>query len=86
MKLKMYAVRDGAAQVFMRPFPSQSDGVAIRDFTTAVNEPNRESQLYMHPEDFDLYVVGEWDNETGMFAPAEVPSQIARGKQVAVRS
>jgi len=56
-----------------------STGQAIRSFTDEIN--NRESALNKHAEDYDLYLLGEWDSDTGVFNTA-TPKQVAIGKDL----
>lgn len=66
MKTKCYSVFDTKAAVFGAPFFSPKDGLAVRMFTDLVND--RSTTVGRHPEDFTLYVVGEFDDETGTIA------------------
>ena len=62
---KVFAVRDSKAQAFLQPFYSVSVGSAVRAFGDAANEKN--SMVSKHPEDYLLYELGEFDNNTGAF-------------------
>lgn len=77
-------VRDRAADTFSRPFFAKSSGEAVRSFTDEVNRPADQNQLHAHPEDFDLYVLGLFEDDTGMF-DVGVPRMVCVGKDVAVR-
>lgn len=76
--LKMVSIRDSAVNAFMRPFAVPAIGAATRAFTDDVNNPQSES--HKHPEDYELYHVGDWDEDSGTFRPIEVPELIVRGK------
>lgn len=66
MKLNVYAVLDAKVGVYGQPFYEATDPAAIRSFTDAVNDgSNPNNQWYKHPEDFTLYKIGEYDNNTG---------------------
>lgn len=69
------AVRDRQLDAFMRPFAAQSRGQAIRSFTDETNRPD--SELNKHPEDYELYQLAEWDDDTGRFTMPEKPISIA---------
>lgn len=84
MKLHVMSVKDNAAQTFGRPFFMPSTGVALRSFTDEVNRAAEDNQLYKHPEDFDLYQLGTFDDETGVFDLLAFPKVFARAKEVAV--
>ena len=63
MKIKAYAVYDNKAEAFMQPFFSGNAGLAIRTF--ADNAKNPESIWNRHPNDFCLYEIGEYDENSG---------------------
>lgn len=66
MKLQVYAVRDRATQFFLRPFFCHTHGEAERSFTDAVKDP--QSPLSKHPDDYGLWHLGEYDDNTGAIA------------------
>lgn len=61
--MKIYSIRDTVAVYFERPFYARTNGEAIRSFSDAVNEPK--SPFNAHPEQFLLYEVGDFDEQTG---------------------
>lgn len=83
MRYKILAVRDRAIDAFGQPFFSVSVGGAIRGFTDEINRPAENNQLNKHPEDFDLYLLGEFDDSNGKFETSD-PSQVAIGKDLKV--
>lgn len=84
MKLKMFAIRDRATDSFGNPMFLISAGQALRSFTDEVNRADKDNQLYQHPDDFDLYSLGEYETNSGTF-DATLPSMVAAGKTVAIR-
>ena len=68
MKQVVVAVKDRAADAFGRPFFVQTQGVAIRSFMDEVNRQAEDNQLYQHPDDFDLFELGMYDDSTGMIS------------------
>ena len=84
MKLVLCSVKDRAADAFGRPMFVPSIGVAIRSFSDEVNRNDPENQLNNHPDDFDLYELGEFDDNTGLFALHEQPKLLSLGKQVKI--
>jgi len=82
MKLIICTVKDRAADAYGRPMFVPSTGVAIRSFSDEINRNNAENQLYNHPDDFDLYELGEFDDNTGLFTLHEQPKLLSLGKQV----
>lgn len=85
MKMLMFSIRDSAADAYGRPFFMTSVGIAIRSFTDEINRAAEDNQIYKHPEDFDLFELGEFDDETGRIVLLDVPKQLALGRQVKVR-
>lgn len=65
------SVKDRAADVFNRPFFVPHRNVAIRDFTDEVNRVAADNQLNKHPDDFDLYLMGQFNDNTGEFLLSE---------------
>lgn len=74
------AVKDRGINAFHRPFFTRGNGDAIRSFQDEINNP--ESQLSKHPDDYDLYVLGAFDDNTGEIIAEVQPVQIAIGKQL----
>jgi hypothetical protein len=85
MKMVICSIRDSAADAYGRPFFLPSVGVAIRSFTDEVNRSSEDNQIYQHPEDFDLFELGEFDDTTGRFVLLDTPKQLALGRMVKVR-
>lgn len=83
MRYKVFSVRDRAIDAFGQPFFGVSRGGAIRSFADEVNRKDDNNQLYKHPEDFDLYYLGEFNDSDGCFDLAR-PEQIAVGKDVRI--
>ena len=81
MNLFVVSVKDRAADVFNRPFFVPHRNVAIRDFTDEVNRSAVDNQLNKHPDDFDLYLLGEFNDNTGEFVMV-TPQVLVRAKDV----
>lgn len=79
---KIYAIRDSKMEAFNRPFVLPADGAAIRAFQDEIN--NKDSELSKHPEDYDLYCVGLWDEETGIISEGKT-DRIATGESLIYR-
>ncbi|WNK14716.1 MAG: nonstructural protein [Microvirus sp.] len=82
MKYIAVSVRDRAADIFGSPAFVPNLGSAIRAFGDAVN--GKDSDLSKHPEDFDLYVIGNYDDENGALESSD-PKQVAIGKDMKIR-
>lgn len=79
------SVKDSAAEAFGRPMYLQSIGIAIRSFTDEVNREDKDNQLFNHPDDFDLYELGVFDDSLGRYELRENPTVIVRGKDVKIK-
>lgn len=84
MKLNICSVKDRAADAFGRPMFVPSTGVAIRSFSDELNRNDADNQLYNHPDDFDLYEFGVFDDNTGLFDLHDQPKLLSLGKQVKI--
>lgn len=65
------AVRDLAVETFARPFTVHHPRQAVRSFTDEVNNP--ESEIHKHTEDYELFSLGTFNDETG-----EIQSHVER--------
>ena len=74
MRLNIYSIYDTASGAYMRPFYMNSDGQAIRAFSDLAQDA--EHEIGRHPEDYTLYRIGTFDDNTGKLHP-EDPSSIA---------
>lgn len=81
--LKLFATHDIKADSFMQPFCAPHAGVATRGFTDAITRPQQPSDISNHPEDFNLYELGEFDSHTGVISPQDRPQLILTGASVA---
>lgn len=83
MKMNFYAVFDSATGAYMRPFVMQSDGQAIRSFSDETNNP--ETPLHAHPEDYSLFRLGIFDDQTAIITP-EDPTCLARAHEIQAKT
>jgi len=75
------SVKDRAAEVFNRPFFVPHRNVAVRDFTDEVNRSAADNPLNKHPDDFDLYLIAQFNDITGEFT-FDSPTVLVRAKDV----
>lgn len=85
MKYLVVAVRDRAADAYGVPMFVASLGGAIRSFGDEINRAAENNSLYQHPEDYDFYSLGTFDDATGSFE-CHIPKQIAVGKDLSIRN
>lgn len=64
MKMFLVAIFDRKAQMYISLEPTPNINVSLRQLTENVNKPS-ESPLHKWPADYSLFLLGEWDNETG---------------------
>lgn len=74
MILKVFSIFDSKLQVFNTPFFSRSAADASRSFSDLVRDSR--STVAQHPDDFFLYEIGEYSDESGELV-ASTPKQIA---------
>lgn len=74
----LFSIYDVKAQFYHEPLVFKSRGEAIRWFADGVNRVNDKSQLYLHPEDFTLFHIGQWNDLKGLVEPC-VPYSLGKG-------
>lgn len=84
MKMVICAVRDRAVAAFFQPIFVPAVGAAIRGFQDQINRADETNMLYKHPDDYDLFELGVYDDSTAQFQLLESPKQIAVGKQCVI--
>lgn len=77
----MYTFFDSAAQAFTNPFFMHNDGLAIRAFQDNVNA-KEENNMSLHPEQFTLFQLAEWDDKNAQVTPLETPKSVALGVEL----
>jgi hypothetical protein len=82
MIMTMCAVRDSASGCFMRPFFVTSEGQAMRTFQDEVNRSAEENTMFHHPDDFELFVIGTYDDLSASFELLPRPRSLATAKQL----
>lgn len=65
MKRKVFSVYDVKAEAYLQPFFMDTQGLAIRGISECVNDP--EHTFYKHTSDYDLFLLGEFDDSSGQF-------------------
>lgn len=79
MRLRAYAVRDAKAEAYLRPFFTETRGLAVRSFSDAVND--KSSPFFTHPEDYSLWELGAFEQDTGLL----VAELVALGQAVSYK-
>jgi len=79
MQLKIYSIRDSKSECFTQPFFQHTAGEAERNFKTLVNDEKSTQNKY--PEDFSLWEIGNYDDNTGKITPIE-PHHVVNAVQL----
>lgn len=82
MKLCVCVMRDSAAQAFGVPQFQVSKGTAVRAFGDEVNRQDPQNAFFSHPEDFELYFMGTFDDQSAGFDLLAEPELLARGQDL----
>lgn len=77
---EVYSVRDSKTEVFGSPFLQKSQGEAERSFQALTNDP--QTFVGKYPEDFDLYYLGRYDDNSGQFKLLDTPKHLMKAIQV----
>lgn len=73
MKTIIVAVRDVKAEVYAQPFCVVNSATAIRSFSDQVNNQDPKNMWNQHPQDFSLYQIGTYEDNTGLIEPITPP-------------
>lgn len=71
MKTKVFSIYDSKAELFAKPFHAINSGVVIRQFQEMAG--NNQNDIGKYPEDFTLFELAEYDEETGKFTNHPTP-------------
>ena len=69
MKLQMFSIYDTVSKLYARPFFDINDSTAKRNLRAAINDPK--SGLSENINDYRLYLIGEFDDQSGSFTLAD---------------
>lgn len=83
MKMNIYSIYDMASAAYMRPFFLQTDGQATRMFGDIAQDAGHE--IGKHPEDYVLYKIGLYDDQTGNITPFD-PEKINTAVELLAQS
>lgn len=82
-KIVVCSVRDVKANAFAQPMFFPTIAFAQRAFTDHVNEPNAQNAVNKHPADYELWCLGLFDEDDGVFeAPTDFRRMLCRGDEV----
>lgn len=69
MELIGVCIKDTAVQAFNRPFFVRGVPEALRLFVDEVNRSASDNPMFNHSEDFELYRVCSFDDQSGAMVP-----------------
>ena len=69
MKLQMFSIYDTVSKLYARPFFDINESTAKRNLRAAINDPK--SGLSENINDYRLYLIGEFDDQSGSFTLAD---------------
>jgi hypothetical protein len=77
--MKMVAIHDSKAEAYMTPIFVQATGMAIRSFSDAING---DGEFAKHPEDYTLFLLGDFDELSGKVEVYPAPVALTNGVSV----
>jgi len=83
MQHKIYSVRDSKAEVYLQPFLQKTHGEAERSFLRLAKDDK--TNVGQFPEDFDLYHVGSFDDQTGVIENLATPQHVVKAAHLISR-
>jgi hypothetical protein len=63
--MKYFTIKDNKAEFFHQPFTARNINDAVRTVTTMVNNSDPNNMLASHPNDYSLFMVGDFDDNEG---------------------
>lgn len=71
--MKIMAIRDNKAGAWHNPMYVNSVGGTLRSFGDEINSIEKGNPLAAHPEDYELWELGDWDEIKGKHTFLETP-------------
>lgn len=79
---KIFTVYDIKAEAYLPPFFLHAEGMAVRVFANAINDPGH--QFGANPTDYSLFQLGEYDDNSGVITATE-PKFMHQGLELLAR-
>lgn len=77
MNLVICSIHDSKAEAWINPMTFQSRAQAVRSFSDAIQDG--QSEFSKHPEDYSLFMLGEFDQRTGELVLEASPVNLGNG-------
>lgn len=84
MKYLLCVIHDRSIDAYVNLHCVRAEGQAIRQFQDAINDQQNGGSIHKHPDDYDLYVVGEYTDDDGTIT-TQPKRKIADGKQLMIQ-
>ena len=84
MKLKIFSVFDSKVGAYLNPVFLRPAPEAVRSFQDAVNR--EDSQFKSHAEDYTMFEIGSWDDQTASIDLLPTPHPIAKAIELLARN
>lgn len=78
-KVMIYAVYDSKVKYFHKPMFMRNKGEALRSWTEVANE--KDHAISRHPEDFVLFELGDYDDQTATITMHTAPEPLGSAVQ-----
>lgn len=72
----LMSLKDLKAEQFGKPFTAITIGTAARDIQDMLNSGEKNNMLVSHPHDFELYHIGNFDDDAGEITAHNPPHRI----------
>ncbi|AKI26893.1 DNA binding protein VP5 [Gokushovirinae Bog8989_22] len=82
MRILLFAIYDKKANTYHKPFCEASTAAAERSFHFMVNDPNPHNLIYAFPDDYCLYYLGVFEDDTGVLSPLSQPVSLVEASSV----
>jgi hypothetical protein len=82
MKKILVSIYDEKSEIYTYPATANTEADAQRQFIKECK--NEKSMLNQHPEDFKLYLIGSFNDATGLIEGLEVPKHLMNARQALI--
>ena len=80
MKQNLYIVYDSKTELYDKPTFAPNNGTMIRSFTDVAN--NKQHPIGQHPEDYTLFNIGSYDEETGTITQEKTKISVCQAHEL----
>lgn len=76
------SVFDSASALYGQPFYVPAIAAAVRSVSDEANRAAADNPLYQHPDDFELFHIGDFDDVSGLLTAVSPCVRVARVKDL----